>query len=110
MARGSPEWFPGEMLLERIWHEENGRLVASVTAPTRDDEAVLSDTWRPTTPTTAKSRYGQNIPSGFIAVAVATTNAAWAYYRPSTGIAPNSSPTVTSVPEPGRRGLQRLDW
>lgn len=43
MARGSPEWFPGEMLLERIWHEENGRLVASVTAPTRDDEAVLSD-------------------------------------------------------------------
>ena len=35
--------FPGEMLLERIWHEENGRLVASVTAPTRDDEAVLSD-------------------------------------------------------------------
>ena len=35
--------FPGEMLLARIWHEENGRLVASVTAPTRDDEAVLSD-------------------------------------------------------------------
>ena len=26
-----------------FWHEENGRLVASVTAPTRDDEAVLSD-------------------------------------------------------------------
>ena len=31
------------MLLARIWHEENLRLVASVTAPTRDDEAVLSD-------------------------------------------------------------------
>ena len=43
MARGSPEWFPGEMLLARIRQEENGRLVASVTAPTRDDEAVLSD-------------------------------------------------------------------
>ena len=26
-----------------FWHEENGRLVASVTAPSRDDEAVLSD-------------------------------------------------------------------
>ena len=33
--------YPSEMLVVRIW-EEDGRLVATVTAPTRDDEPVLS--------------------------------------------------------------------
>jgi acyl dehydratase len=33
--------YPGEMLLARIW-KEGDRLVATVTTPSRDDEAVLS--------------------------------------------------------------------
>jgi acyl dehydratase len=40
-ARFAGVVFPGEMLLARIW-EEDGRLVATVTAPTREDEPVLS--------------------------------------------------------------------
>ena len=41
-ARFAGVVFPGEMLLARIWREHDGRIVASVTAPTRDDESVLS--------------------------------------------------------------------
>lgn len=40
-ARFAGVVYPGEMLLARIWEEED-RLVASVTAPSRDDESVLS--------------------------------------------------------------------
>jgi acyl dehydratase len=40
-ARFAGVVFPGEMLLARIW-EEDGRLVATVTAPTREGEPVLS--------------------------------------------------------------------
>ena len=40
-ARFAGVAYPGEMLVARIW-EEDGRLVATVTAPTRDDEPVLS--------------------------------------------------------------------
>jgi hypothetical protein len=35
-----PEQSRGEMLLASIGHEDDGRFVAAVTAPTRDDEAV----------------------------------------------------------------------
>jgi len=40
-ARFAGVVYPGEMLLARIWEEED-RLVASVTAPSRDNESVLS--------------------------------------------------------------------
>ena len=40
-ARFAGVAYPGEMLLARIW-ESDDRLVATVTAPTRDDEPVLS--------------------------------------------------------------------
>jgi acyl dehydratase len=40
-ARFAGVAFPGEMLLARIW-EEDDRIVAAVTAPSRDDEPVLS--------------------------------------------------------------------
>ena len=40
-ARFAGVAYPGEMLLARIW-ESDDRLVAAVTAPTRDDEPVLS--------------------------------------------------------------------
>jgi acyl dehydratase len=40
-ARFAGVVFPGEMLLARIWKEDS-RLVATVTAPTRQDEAALS--------------------------------------------------------------------
>jgi hypothetical protein len=40
-ARFAGVAYPGEMLLARIW-EDNDRIVAAVTAPTRDDEPVLS--------------------------------------------------------------------
>ena len=40
-ARFAGVVYPGEMLRARIW-EDDDRLVATVTAPTRDDEPVLS--------------------------------------------------------------------
>lgn len=40
-ARFAGVVFPGETLLARIWAED-GRLAATVTAPSREDEAVLS--------------------------------------------------------------------
>jgi hypothetical protein len=41
-ARFAGVVYPAEMLLARIWQGEDGRLAATVTAPSRDDEAVLS--------------------------------------------------------------------
>jgi hypothetical protein len=40
-ARFAGVVFPGEMLLASIW-KEDGLLLATVTAPGRDDAAVLS--------------------------------------------------------------------
>jgi len=40
-ARFAGVAYPGEMLLVRIWIDDD-HIVASVTAPTRDDEPVLS--------------------------------------------------------------------
>jgi hypothetical protein len=41
-VRGSPGWcFPGETLRANIW-KEGDKLVASITAPSRDDAVVLS--------------------------------------------------------------------
>jgi acyl dehydratase len=41
-ARFAGVVYPGEMLLARIWQQDDGRFVAMVTAPGRDDEVVLS--------------------------------------------------------------------
>jgi acyl dehydratase len=41
-ARFAGVVYPGEMLLARIWQEGDGRFVATVSAPSRDDAAVLS--------------------------------------------------------------------
>jgi acyl dehydratase len=41
-ARFAGVVYPGEMLLARIWQQDDGRLLATVSAPSRDNEAVLS--------------------------------------------------------------------
>jgi acyl dehydratase len=41
-ARFAGVAYPGEMLLARIWQEDDGLLVATVTAPSRDDAPVLT--------------------------------------------------------------------